>query len=144
MNPNPKLLTFTTAARECAMQMMLNAAYIQRALPTIEVPEEIQAEIDSLCQTLIGTKHDIMTDVFEVNESTTTAAAGSDSPQVDRIINWLAEARGDIDGVVRSLQAKAHENPKLFLVSLLVTESATNILNACNAAENAADSLRRA
>lgn len=144
MNPNPKLLNFTTTARECAMQMMLNAAYIQRALPTIEVPEEIQAEIESLCETLIGTKHDIMTEVFELDESATNSAAGSDFPQVQRIMRWIAEARGDIDQVVRSLQAKASENPKLFLVSLLVTESATNILNACDAAENAADSLRRA
>ena len=85
-----------------------------------------------------------MTEVFELNEGATTAAAGFDSPQVHRIVHWIAEARDDIDQVVRSLQAKARENPELFLAALLVTESTTNILNASNAAENAAESLRSA
>lgn len=139
MNPNPKLLAFTTAARECAMQTMLNAAYIQRALPTIEVPKEIHDEIESLCETLIGTKHDIMTEVFELDESATNSAAVSALPQVQRILRWIADTRGEIDRVVRSLQSKAREKPELFLAALLVTESGTNILNASNAAENAAD-----
>jgi len=34
MKQPPKLLTFSHAARECAMQMMLNTTYIQRELPT--------------------------------------------------------------------------------------------------------------
>lgn len=139
MNSNPKLLTFTTAARECAMQMMLNAAYIQRQMPTVEVPDEIRAEIESLCETLIGTKHDIMTEVFELDEAASDSAAVSALPQVQRIMRWIADTRGEIDRVVRSLQSKARENPELFLAALLVTESGTNILNASNAAENAAD-----
>jgi hypothetical protein len=66
-----------------------------------------------------------MTEVFKLDEYATTSTAFFDSPHVQRIINWLAEARGDIDGVVRPLHAKASENPKLFLASLLVTESGT-------------------
>ena len=121
------------------MQMMLNAAYIQWQMPTVEVPDEIRAEIESLCETLIGTKHDIMTEVFELDEAASDSAAVSALPQVQRIMRWIADTRGEIDRLVRSLQSKAREKPELFLAALLVTESGTNILNASNTAENAAD-----
>lgn len=141
---NPELLAFATTARECAMQMMLNAAYIQRELSTLEMPGDIRGKIESLCESLIGNKHDIMTELFELQESATTSGAGSNSSRVHRIIECLADARGVIDGVVRPLQAMAGGNFELFGTFLLVSESAINIRSACGAAEDAADSLRGA
>ena len=140
MNPNPQLLTFSQAARECAMQMMRNATYIQRELPKLELPEPINIKIKAVCDSLIGTKHDVMTELFELADETLTDA--SQVPRkVQRIVQWLSEPIGEMNEVVIYLQVSLQTNSKLFATFLLVTESATNIVNAFNATNLAADSF---
>lgn len=140
MNPNPQLLTFSQAARECAMQMMLNATYIQRELPTLELPEPINTKIKAVCDSLIGTKHDVMTELFELADETLTDA--SQVPRkVQRIVQWLSEPIGEIHQLVTDLQASLQANSQWFAAFLLVTESATNIVNAFNPVNLAANPI---
>jgi hypothetical protein len=140
MNPNPQLLTFSQAARECAMQMMSNAAYIQRELPKLELPEPINTKIQAMCDSLIGTKHDVMTELFDLADETQTDAFQVPE-KVQRTVQWLSEPIGEMHQLVTDLQASLQANSHLFAPFLLVTESATNILNAFNVASLAADAF---
>jgi hypothetical protein len=122
------------------MQMMSNAAYIQRELPKLELPEPINTKIQAMCDSLIGTKHDVMTELFELADETQTDA--SNAPEkVQRIVQWLSEPIGEMHQLVTDLQASLGTNSQLFATFLLVAESATNILNAFNAASLAADAF---
>ncbi len=99
MTPNPQLLIFSQASRECAMQMMSNAAYIQRELPKLELPEPIITKIKAVCESLIDTKHDVMTELFELADETQTDA--SNAPRkVQRIVQWLSEPIGEMHQLV--------------------------------------------
>jgi hypothetical protein len=140
MKQPPQLLAFSHAARECAMQMMLNATYIQRELPTLDLPEQINAKIKTMCDSLIDTKHDVMTELFELADETQTDASKVPG-KVQRIVQWLSEPIGEMHQLVIDLQASPETNSRLFTTFLLVTESATNILNAFNAVSMAADTF---
>ncbi len=65
---NPKLQIFASAAQNCAMQMMSNAAYIQTELPSLTLPEGMSEQITVLCDSLIATKHDVISELFELSE----------------------------------------------------------------------------
>jgi hypothetical protein len=140
MKQPPELLTFSHAARECAMQMMLNATYIQRELPTLDLPEQINAKIKTMCDSLIDTKHDVMTKLFELADETQTDASKVPG-KVQRIVQWLSEPIGEMHQLVIDLQTSTGIDPLLLRVFFLVTESATNILNALNSVSMAADTV---
>lgn len=81
------------------MQMMSNAAYIQRELPKLELPEPIITKIKAVCESLIDTKHDVMTELFELADETQTDA--SNAPRkVQRIVQWLSEPIGEMHQLV--------------------------------------------
>ena len=140
MKQPPQLLTFSHAARECAMQMMLNATYIQRELPTLDLPEQTNAKIKTMCDSLIDTKHDVMTELFELADETQTDASKVPG-KVQRIVQWLSEPIGEMHQLVIDLQTSTGTDPRLLRVFFLVTESATNILNAFNSVSMAADTV---
>jgi hypothetical protein len=129
--------SFLKAARHCAMQMMENATYIEAQLPMVELPDGIGAKIQTLCASLIGTKHDVMTECFELKEKAGTASIASGlEPRVGRIMRWMAAPIEEMHQVVGELQAASDTDPRWTLGFLLVAESATNILNAFNDAKN--------
>ena len=138
MKQPPQLLSFVHAARECAMQMMRNASYIQSELPTLDLDEPTNTKIRVMCDSLISTKHDVMTELFELADETRTDA--SKLPEkVQRILQWLSEPIGGMHQLVIDFQASTETNPRLFMAFILMVESATNILNAFNAVSMAAD-----
>ncbi len=144
MTTNPKLQIFASAAQSCAMQMMSNAAYIQTELPSLTLPKEAKDQITTLCDSLIGTKHDVVSELFELSE----VSESSNSPaeiknRVERIIRWLWETIMEMNEVDQSLQTASETDAKFSIGWLLVVESATNILNPFNRASEAADALQR-
>ncbi len=48
--------------------MMENAAYIQKELPSLEMPDDLRTSSGKLCDELIGTKHDLMHEIFAASE----------------------------------------------------------------------------
>ncbi len=48
--------------------MMSNAVYIQTELPNLTLPEGANAQITALCDSLISTKHDVISEIFELSE----------------------------------------------------------------------------
>lgn len=134
---NPELMAFATAARECAMQMMANATYIKNHLHEVTIPAETVPRIEAACESLVGAKHDIIHEVFEIEESD---AVDKTAERINRIIQWLFEPVEELHAIVQSLQFAAIQDDRHSTAALLVMESALNVINAFNAAGEAADS----
>lgn len=145
MQTNPKLQIFASAAQNCAMQMMSNAAYIQTELPKLTLPEGAKTQISTLCDSLISTKHDVISELFELSEVSESSASPEEiKMRVERIIRWLWETILEMNEVVQSLQTASEADAQFFGSWLLVVESANNILEPFNRASQAADALQRA
>jgi hypothetical protein len=130
MNASPELIRFAGETHACAMQMMGNAAYIQKELPGLEMPDSLRDQIAKLCSDLIGSKHDLLNEVVELEE---VMVADAD---LDRIINrvkmihgWIQDDTLSIHQCVEAVNEAVKCGTAPGLVAMLVRESAANILN---------------
>lgn len=126
------------------MQMMSNAAYIQTELPSLTLPREAKDQITALCDSLISTKHDIISELFELSEVSESSTSPAEiKKRVERIIRWLWETILEMNELVQSLQTASETDAQFSISWVLVTESATNILDPFNRAAEAADALQQ-
>jgi hypothetical protein len=131
-----------SAIRDCALIMLENASYIQRELPNVEMLEVLRLQTAEVCESMIGTKHDVISELFEIDEllkSKTDWAVVSS--RTDRIIEWLWEDISKMHQVVMALLEDSQKNESHTLSLILVQESAANIINAFNCARAAVDAL---
>ena len=143
MNTPESLQPFLDAAYQCAMQMLQNAAYIKKEAPTVAWSEGMLEKVQAVCASLIGTKHDVITELAELAE--TPLAPDELNQRVERIKNWLGEPIPELHDLVTSLRATAETNRVYSLGVMLIGESAVNILNAHSAClDAAADCLQEA
>jgi len=134
---------FLTAAGACAMSMLSNGMYIEKELPNVTFPDGLHARVQHLCGSLIGTHFDINTEIAEFGEALT------ESPQdyaavfvkTERILRWLSEPIVEMHELVQELRSASETDEQYILATILIEESATNVLNAYNAA---ADVLKKA
>lgn len=124
---------FCSAAYACAMSLMSNADYVQKELPNVELPTDIRASIESLCSDWIGTKHDVVHELSELNDSANV------EDRVRRIKAWLGEDMAKLQEQVRQLEALARSEDRFKLAYLLLGESGGNILRSFVAAGESAD-----
>lgn len=124
---------FCSAAYACAMSMMSNAAYIQKELPTVELPTDARASVETLCADWIGTKHDVIHELGELKESSNIVG------RIRRIMSWFGEDMAKLQDQVRRLDALATAEDRYRLAYLLVGESGGNILRSFVAAGDSAD-----
>ncbi len=112
------------------MQMMSNASYIQRELPTIEVPNELRAKVEAVCDSLIGTKHDVITELFELDEQTRAGVSEEKlSEKMGRVVRWLCESNQEMHELVQEVEQLVSKDSCYGLLFILIIESATNIAN---------------
>ena len=138
------LKPFKLAAHECVMQMLSNAMYIGEELPRLDVPAQLRARIESMNETLVGTKHDLVNELTELEEIERDAADEVVMERVERIVRWCMEDVAQMHALVEELQARADDCPKGMPVCVLVTESATNILDAFAAVQDEFERLKDA
>ncbi len=132
-----------TAARDCALVMLESATYIQRELPNVQMDDSIRATTEELCSALVGTKHDMFTEAFELDELLAAEASESDIlVRVNRIVQWLWQDVERMHQLVTALESASKRDPAFGLAYLLIAESATNILQAFNRTRAAADQLK--
>ena len=124
---------FCSAAYACAMSLMSNAAYVQKELPSVELPADVRASIVSLCADWIGTKHDVIHELDELKESSDI------DDRIRRIMSWLGEDVAKLHDQVRRLETLATSEDRYRLAYLLVGESGGNILRSFVAAGESAD-----
>ena len=154
------------AIRDCALVMMENASYVQQELPRVEMSEALRSRTAEVCESMVGTKHDVISELFELDEllqpegdqaevsspqaETGQAAAASRqaeptaaevSSRIERVIAWLWEDISRMHELVLALRADSQKNDDYTLALVLVQESAANIINAFNRAKAAAEAL---
>lgn len=114
--------------RDFAIQMMQNAAYIQKELPSLKMSDDLRTSIKELCDELIRTKHDLMQEIFEASEW-----LESDPDRFDLWKEltrpWILDVIMSINECVEAVQEAVKNGSASPLVSFLVMESAANILN---------------
>jgi hypothetical protein len=138
-----KIREFQAHTRKCAVQMMMNALYIQRELPNVQMNDELRQRTVDLCGTLIGTKHDLVTEIFELDE---VLEAGASNEvvlrRVNRMVQWAGEDTLKMHEIVMALAEDAKKDVMNVGAYLLVSESAVNILNPLHEMRQLAAQLR--
>lgn len=130
------------AARECAMQMFQNAMFIQGELPGVEMPDELRARTERVCSGLISTKHDLISELAELDELLGTGDSETDvGSRVKRIVTWMGLDIMQIHELVSALHAASRENPDYGAAFTLVAESGANIMSAFSATAETANKV---
>ena len=130
------------AIRDCALVMMENASYIQQELPRVEMSEALRSRTAEVCESMVGTKHDVISELFELDELLQPEGDQAEvSSRIDRVIAWLWEDISKMHQLVLDLRDESGENEDFTLALVLVQESAANIINAFNRAKAAAEAL---
>ncbi len=133
------LTEFSAKAHACAMQMLENAAYIEQELPKIEIAKEDRRQILEVCSALVGTKHDVITELSDLEDLDLWPGAEEIQNRVKRIMGWSAEELPKLHGLVQTLQVGSSQDRGSGLAFLLVAESATNVLKAFSEMSDAAE-----
>ncbi len=133
-----------SAACDCAMVMLETADYIQAELPNVQIGKTLQSRVEKVCSALIGTKHDVISGLSEIDDLLRPGGESSSeiASRLNRIIRWLWEDVSRMHELVKALDSAKKRNPAFALTYVLVAESATNVLNACNRTTAAADCLK--
>ena len=131
-------INFLTASKKCAMEMMENAAYMIKALPTFECDHDHRKRIQAVCNELISTKHDVLNDIADIDlKSINGMDKCTGLKRADRIASWLQDGITSMHETVTLLT----QDPNAGLAFMLVSESGVNILNAYNVTADAYDLL---
>jgi hypothetical protein len=124
---------------------MYNALYIQKELPNVVMSDELRQRIVDLCATLIGTKHDLITEIFELDERMQSGASNAEVlRRIDRMVRWAEEDALKMHEVVMDLGAASEKDVMRVGAYLLVSESAVNILRPLNEMRQLAARLQTA
>ena len=111
------------------MQMMENAAYIQKEIPALKMPEHLRTQIEELCANLISTRHDMIHELGELDEFLASAPSQIE-PWMERLHRWVGKSIISIHRCVQAVDKAVTNGTASDLVLMLVMESATNIMNA--------------
>ena len=128
MNSPQQARQFAAETHACAMQMMENAAYIQKELPALNMPEHLRVQIEELCANLISTKHDMVHKLGEL-DGVLASAPSQIEPWMECLHRWMGESIASIHRCVQAVDEAVTNGTASDLVLMLVMESATNIMN---------------
>jgi hypothetical protein len=136
------LQALITEARNCAMAMLYNAMYIRGELATVFMSDALRARTQKMCDTLVSTKHDVIHELFELDELVASDPSASAIPRyVERIVAWLGEEVAPMHELVMALDSARKKDPAHGTAYVLVAESVANILDGFNRTKAAAATL---
>lgn len=111
------------------MQMMENATYIHKELPSLSMPQSSRDELNALCTSLISTKHDVMHEIIEINE---LVMVSPDSPAIaagiERISNWFSKEVFSFDTSLSKVRQAVEAGQADVIATMLLMENGVNIL----------------
>lgn len=137
-----QLSNFLSKAGSCALEMLNNAAYIEKELGSIGLAKQHENAIMEVCSALVSTKHDVVTELHDLDELRAPAGSSLVQSRVERILGWLGEDTAKLHALVMSLESDASGEHKSGLAYLLVAESATNVLRSFQQVSEASDRYR--
>lgn len=136
------ILTCINEARHCAMVMFENACYIQNELDNVYLPDSPRKQTEAVVASLIGTKHDVLSELFELNEVFLAEEPISKIyERLQRVVRWFKEDIERMHHLVTVLDAFGRQDPRSQGAFVLIVESAANILNAFDRVLKAVDGL---
>ena len=121
--------------------MLSSAAYIEQELPSLVIPDAHRNAIKQACSDLVGTKHDVVSELGELHELTDPAMVQS---RVERIVGWITEELHRLHAVVKTLESASASDSSIELAYMLVAESAVNVLRSFDNVTQAAKKYRAA
>ena len=134
-----KVQVFRDAARNCAMCMLENASYIQKELVNVRMTDEMRAKVSGVCDSLIGTKHDVIHELFELDDLLAEDATTSRILQkINIAMRCIVDAISVLRPTAMALEEESEQDNTYDPANLLVGESTNNILNAFLDAHNTA------
>lgn len=139
---NSQLSAFLSAAEACALEMLMNAHYMSEQLKSIDAPEPYRTAILDMCGVLVGTKHDIVDEVWCARDAPQPAESSIMQMRVERILQYLGEEMPKLDALVRRLDSASTTDSACSGLLLLVGESATNIYSSYARVQEAASDYR--
>lgn len=120
-----------TEARRCAMVMMESAGFIRAELPDVTMSDALRARTEELCDTLVATKHDLVSELAEMEELLDSGTAASAlRGRVERILGWMRDDITRMHELVTALDSGRRNHPAYALAYILVAESAVYVLEA--------------
>jgi len=137
------LSSFMSAAGLCAQEMLSNASYIDRELSSLRLAPAYVQSIGEVCSSLIGTKHDVISELHELEEFSAEPASEVVQRRVERIHRWLGEELTKLHNVVKSLESASQTEPEIGTAYILVAESAVNIIQSFSKVSNEAEAFFR-
>jgi hypothetical protein len=138
------LSSFISAAESCAHEMLSTASYIEGELPSLRLPPPYVKSIAEVCSSLVGTKHDVISELHELGELSADRASETVQDRVERIHAWLGEELPKLHKLVKSLESASQSQPEIGTAYILVAESAVNILMSFGKVTDAAKACFRA
>lgn len=139
-----RLQAFLSVAAAAAHAMLANATYVLRELPGIGVGEPHRKSIAAVCSALVGTKHDVISELGELRDLDEPATSTLVQHLVERTARWLAEDLPQLHAVVEALAAARASDANAGIAYVLVAESAANVLRAVGQATTAATEYSQA
>jgi hypothetical protein len=133
---------FILQARDCVAAMLSNARYILQELPTVPMDDLLRQRTRNACALLIGARHDLIKELFDLDDRAAEGASGSEIVErVQRIVSWAREDVAPIVELATRIDQDAGHAGEASLTGILLLESAGNIANAFNAMQQAAHEL---
>ena len=125
--------------RDCAAAMLANAMYVERELPNVTLPPELRKRTEGVASALVGTKHDVFSEIAEYDDLVEAGAAEAElDRRLERMVRWIGEDVEELAALVRALEEAHRNDPEVGASYVLVTESAANVLQAFGRVREAA------
>lgn len=135
---------FVLRARDCVAAMLTNGKFILQELPSVPMDELLRRRARMACACLLGARHDLIAGLFELDDRAASGASDAEIVQrVRRLVGWAREDVTPIAELARRLDRSGGHTDDLELASILLMESAGNIVIAFNAMQAAANDLLR-
>ena len=102
------LAAFVSAARSCVDEMVANAGYIEKELPAVSLPEDLERAAKKICSGLVETRFDVVSELRELGDvdplddpkgvqrqvaMVSLARRGPAGPQCSRRVSRVGEGR---------------------------------------------------
>ena len=131
---------------DCTLVMQENAMYVERELPNVRMSDENLARTRAVCQSLIATRGDVYRIYSELDGSTIATAADRAAlmETAYRALSRIHQSLLGLADLVPALDADVDKDAGSAAASILVVESAGNILRAYNQSKAACDEMQAA
>ena len=140
-----RIQEFQGQTRECALQMTMNAVYIQKELPNVRMSDALRERTAGLCTDLIGTQHDLIHEIFELDEVLEKDASNAEVlRRIERMAQWAWDDALKMHEIVKALEAESGKDVMKVAAYLLVSESAVNILKPLKQMRRSVEQLKAA